>query len=49
LFKRKPKKTATIYTTGKDIISGLSPLFKKAKTVFVKGKGKDVHALKNFL
>lgn len=49
LFKRKPKKTATIYTTGKDLISGLSPLFKKAKTVFVKGKGKNAHSLANFL
>jgi hypothetical protein len=49
LFKRKPKKTATIYTTGKDIISGLSPLFRKAKTVFVKGRGKNAHSLDNFL
>lgn len=50
LFKRKPKKNATIYTTGRDIISGLSPLFTKAKTVFVKGKkGSNAHSLENFL
>lgn len=49
LFKRKPKKNATIYTTGRDVISGLSPLFTRAKTVFVKGKGKDPHSLSNFL
>jgi hypothetical protein len=48
LFKKTPKKSATIYTTGKDIISGLAPLFTKAKTVLVKGKGKDPHSLSNF-
>jgi hypothetical protein len=50
LFKRKPRKNATIYTTGKDIISGLSPLLTHTKTVFVKGKkGENPHAMANFL
>jgi hypothetical protein len=50
LFKRRPKRNATIYTTGTDIISGLSPLFRKAKTVIVKGKkGQNAHSLGNFL
>lgn len=50
LFKRKPKKNATIFTTGTDIISGLSPLLTRAKTVFVqKKKGVNPHSLENFL
>jgi len=50
LFKRKPKPNATVYTTGKDIISGLSPLLVKTKTVLVKPKkGVNAHSLQNFM
>lgn len=49
LFKRKPKSNAVVYTTGKDIISGLSPLLARTKTVFVKPKkGVNAHSLENF-
>lgn len=48
LFKKPVKKNATVYTTGTDPISILSPL-SNAKTVFVKQKVKDPHSLKNFL
>lgn len=50
LFKRKPKTNATVYTTGTDVISGLTPLLTRAKKVFVpKKKGQNAHSLNNFL
>ncbi len=48
LFKKPPKKNATIYTTGTDAISALSPLMANATTVRVKAKHKDSHSLRNF-
>jgi hypothetical protein len=50
LFKKPVKPNATIYTTGKDPISILSPMVANAQTKFVKKKkGVDAHALANFL
>lgn len=50
LFKKKPHTNANIYTTGKDLISGLSPLLTRAKTFIVKQKkGASAHSLSNFL
>lgn len=50
LFKRKPKSNATVYTTGTDIISGLSPLLTKTKKVYVQVKKKaKAHSLSNFM
>jgi hypothetical protein len=50
LFKRKPKSNATVYTTGTDMISGLSPLLTKAKHVIVpRKKGHNAHSINNFL
>lgn len=50
LFKRQPKPNAIVYTTGTDIISGLSPLLTKAKKVFVPVKKKaKAHSLSNFM
>ncbi len=49
LFKKPVKSNATIYTTGKDPISILSPMMANAKTVFVKPKSKDTHGMINYL
>lgn len=49
LFKRPVRKNATIYTTGTDPISALSPLMSNAKIVYVKQRSKNSHSLRNFL
>lgn len=49
LFKRPARKTATVYTTGLDPISALSPLLPNATTRVVKPTTKNVHSLANFM
>ena len=48
LFKKPVKSNATVYHTGTDPISMLSPLT-NARTVVVKQKSKNAHSLTNFL